>query len=334
MPLSKDFQDILDRMIKQYGDEKGKSVFYAWLNKHKYDDTKPFPKGESLEMSLREFAKMLNPMKVYGEAIHPGMSRNRNLYLPEELEKFAPSLIGRPIYLEHVSSGNAVGKILKSWYDAVSGSVKYDGEIYDESTAEQLRLGLIKNVSICADYDTCDMEEVKIPHNLEADHLGLVAVPGDKYANIFIKESVDGHRVIEATIQIEASKPAFPTLEKTMWAQPIYPTQLCKPKQTMKKAIVPKSSQHMPYKRKEHDSLFNNQRISSLLSVNRYGEFVEANPPAQVIFPTPLTFKENRTPISRNMLLNRKIKRRPAYERSQERNSQRKLQLQAAKREN
>ncbi len=329
MPLSKDFQDILDNMIKQYGDEKGKDVFYGWLTKHKYDDTKPFPKGESLEMSLREFAKMLKPVKVYGEAIHPGMSRNRNLYLPEELEKFAPSLMGRPIYLEHVSSGNAVGKILKSWYDAVSGSVKYDGEIYDESTAEQLRLGLIKNVSICADYDTCDMEEVKIPHNLEADHLGLVAVPGDKYANIFIKESVDGHRVIEATIQVEVVKPDFQPLDKTMWAQPIHPQQLCKPKQYDKKRTPQqKTARHMIYKRKEHISLFNfdnNKRRP-----NRAGK-MEVHP-GEIIPPIPLTSPETRTPANRTVTFSREIKRRPASERWRERKLQRNSQLQAAKR--
>jgi hypothetical protein len=36
-------------MIDKYGPEKGKQVYYAWLNKHGYDDTKPFPKGEGLK---------------------------------------------------------------------------------------------------------------------------------------------------------------------------------------------------------------------------------------------------------------------------------------------
>src|SRR5207245_2775852 len=30
-------------MISQYGKEKGTSVYYAYVNKHGYDDTKPFP---------------------------------------------------------------------------------------------------------------------------------------------------------------------------------------------------------------------------------------------------------------------------------------------------
>jgi len=40
MPLHPDFQKIYENMVKQYGEEKGKSVFYAWLNKHGHDETK------------------------------------------------------------------------------------------------------------------------------------------------------------------------------------------------------------------------------------------------------------------------------------------------------
>ena len=43
MPLHSDFQKILNNYVKQYGAKEGKSFFYAWLNKHGYDDTKAFP---------------------------------------------------------------------------------------------------------------------------------------------------------------------------------------------------------------------------------------------------------------------------------------------------
>jgi len=38
-----DFVKIYSRFIKQYGEKKGKSFYYAWLKKKGYDDTKPFP---------------------------------------------------------------------------------------------------------------------------------------------------------------------------------------------------------------------------------------------------------------------------------------------------
>jgi hypothetical protein len=34
-------------MTKQYGSEKGNRIYYSWVNKNKYDDTKPYPKGKS-----------------------------------------------------------------------------------------------------------------------------------------------------------------------------------------------------------------------------------------------------------------------------------------------
>lgn len=44
MPIHPDFQKILKNMIKQYGEKKGKRVYYAWLNRNKLDESKPFPK--------------------------------------------------------------------------------------------------------------------------------------------------------------------------------------------------------------------------------------------------------------------------------------------------
>ena len=46
MPLHADFKKIYGNMVKQYGAKKGKSIFYAYVNKHKLDDTKPYPKKE------------------------------------------------------------------------------------------------------------------------------------------------------------------------------------------------------------------------------------------------------------------------------------------------
>lgn len=52
MPKHQDFQKIHNRFMKQYGKE-GESMYYAWLNHHKYDDTKAFPgKG------MKEFEKV------------------------------------------------------------------------------------------------------------------------------------------------------------------------------------------------------------------------------------------------------------------------------------
>ena len=43
MPKHDDFKKIYARFIKQYGEKKGSDLYYAWLKKKGYDDTKPLP---------------------------------------------------------------------------------------------------------------------------------------------------------------------------------------------------------------------------------------------------------------------------------------------------
>lgn len=54
MPMHPDYVKIHKRFISQYGPEKGKSFYYAWLNKKGYDDSKAFPHGgEKKELICR-----------------------------------------------------------------------------------------------------------------------------------------------------------------------------------------------------------------------------------------------------------------------------------------
>ena len=39
-----------------------------------------------------------------------GMSRNFNVYTPEELAAFAKKLVNAPVYIEHVAVENAAGQ--------------------------------------------------------------------------------------------------------------------------------------------------------------------------------------------------------------------------------
>lgn len=44
MPKHADFQKIYNRFVKQYGQAKGESLYFAFIKKKGYDDTKPLPK--------------------------------------------------------------------------------------------------------------------------------------------------------------------------------------------------------------------------------------------------------------------------------------------------
>jgi hypothetical protein len=74
-----------------------------------------------------------------------GISRNFNIYTPEELKAFAEKLVGAPLYMEHVTANAAVGKCTKANYDSVSKQVLYEAEIYDPAIAEKIRDGLIQH---------------------------------------------------------------------------------------------------------------------------------------------------------------------------------------------
>ena len=126
------------------------------------------------------------PCKIRGIAMTAGMSRNRNVYTAEELQAFAPKLVGAPIYMEHVSAVNAVGKVTKTEW--IAPNLWYEAEVYDDQVAEQIRKGLIQHVSVGADYDALDVVDAAVPHGLHDAELSLVAVPGIPEANIQVLE--------------------------------------------------------------------------------------------------------------------------------------------------
>jgi len=117
-----------------------------------------------------------------------GMSRNFNIYTPEELQTFAGKLADAPVYIEHVTTANSVGKVAKTEWDGQR--LWYEAEIYDDETAEKIRKGLIRHVSVGADYEAIDIVDGKIPHGLRNAEISLVAVPGISETNIQIVEAL------------------------------------------------------------------------------------------------------------------------------------------------
>jgi hypothetical protein len=144
------------------------------------------------------------PLRIRGVALTAGMSRNLNIYLPEELENFASKLVGSPVYLEHVSAFNAVGKVTQAHWDPDSKALFYEAEIFDEETAEKIRKGLIQHVSVGADYERIDILNGKVPHGLHNAELSLVAVPGIPQTNIQIMEKLQAGEAKERAFPLHA----------------------------------------------------------------------------------------------------------------------------------
>jgi hypothetical protein len=126
------------------------------------------------------------------------MSRNLNFYTPAELQRFAGKLVDAPMYIEHVAVPNAVGKVTKATWDGQR--LLYEAEVFDEETADKIRKGLVKHVSVGADYETVDLLSGRVPHGLHNAEISLVAVPGIPEANIQIMEKLHLQNAVEPLI--------------------------------------------------------------------------------------------------------------------------------------
>ena len=143
------------------------------------------------------------PLRIGGVAMASGLSRNFNVYTPEELGIFAEKLVNAPVYIEHVAVETASGKVTKCTYDAATRSLLYEAEIYDQAIADKIRNGLIQHVSVGADYDSLDVVDAKVPHGLFNPELSLVAVPGIPETNVHVIERVEEKQLQEKLAQRE-----------------------------------------------------------------------------------------------------------------------------------
>jgi len=184
-------QSYLFDKAKSWNVEKAK----AWFEKHREAVVK---EHVSAILPFKVLEKIVDkPLRIKGIAMTTGMSRNFNIYTPEELQNFAQKLVSAPVYIEHVAVPNAVGKVTKTEWDGAN--LWYEAEIYDDETAEKIRKGLIQHVSVGADYETLDILDGKVPHGLHNAELSLVAVPGIPETNIQVLESLEhGRNVKEA----------------------------------------------------------------------------------------------------------------------------------------
>jgi hypothetical protein len=141
------------------------------------------------------------PLRIRGVAMCTGMSRNLNIYTPEELQAFTSKLANAPVYVEHVAVPNAIGKVTKAEWDG--HNLWYEAEIYDDQVAEQIRKGLIQHVSVGADYEAIDVVDGKVPHGLHNAELSLVAVPGIPETNVQVLEKLEEKQLREKLSQTE-----------------------------------------------------------------------------------------------------------------------------------
>jgi hypothetical protein len=180
----------------------------AWFEQHGHDANGLNVGREHFLFIAPILEKVVDkPLRIRGIAISAGMSRNFNIYLEEELRKFATKLVGAPVYLEHVSALAAVGKVISAAWSPSSQAIFYEAEIYDDETQEKIKRGLIQHVSVAADYERLDVVDGQIPYGLHNAELSLVAVPGVPQTNIQVMDNTLNREVSNLNELRENKKP-------------------------------------------------------------------------------------------------------------------------------
>lgn len=95
MPKHSDFQKIYNRFVIQYGKEKGKDLYFAYVNKKGYDDTKAFPKKkESKELlckvigaEIKEFADHFHVQGLIATTHVDELTRQEGIDIPDKITR-------------------------------------------------------------------------------------------------------------------------------------------------------------------------------------------------------------------------------------------------------
>jgi len=184
-PKGKDTMEVQSYLF--YKDKWSLEKAKAWFERHR--EGLKVKEHVAVVLPFKVLERIVDkPLRIRGVAMAAGMSRNFNIYTPEELQAFTSKLVSAPVYVEHVAVSNAVGKVTKTEWDGQN--LWYEAEIYDDEVAEKIRKGLIQHVSVGADYETIDILDGKIPHGLYNAELSLVAVPGIPETNIHVLEKL------------------------------------------------------------------------------------------------------------------------------------------------
>ena len=131
--------------------------------------------------------KAIHPIKTY----HPNEWPHVRVYLEEEIQKSAETLIGKPLYLDHWYEFPE-SKVLAAKYN--DGALEYIADPGRESERifDMVRKGDSKHVSIQFDWKTLEKVNGVAPRNINFEHLSLLKdmEPGDPQSTVEIWESI------------------------------------------------------------------------------------------------------------------------------------------------
>jgi hypothetical protein len=194
LPRHEDFKKIYQNFIDQYGEGEGEKKYFAWLNEHGYDDTKPIPKKEGFSWagSIKDMPGVDNLIR--GQALHPLRTVHPDVwpevreYLEEELEKSTHTLVGVPLILDHCQV--LQGKVLGANYE--DGAIEYVAQLDDPNVLELVRNGAIKHCSVEFEWKSLDQVNGVAPRGINFTGLSLLRLfqPGDPKTTVEVWEGI------------------------------------------------------------------------------------------------------------------------------------------------
>jgi len=150
-----EFEKCVQEVMTQ-GHEKGSA--FAICTKSFKDAGKPIYIGEAQTKKLHLFSESIKIVgnKVSGVAIHPKRifhpeEGTTHVYLREELEKAAPTLVGKPFGIDHLYVLPPPNLITNAWFDPKENGVAFEGTV-DDRIATQIRNKAFKGLSIELDW--------------------------------------------------------------------------------------------------------------------------------------------------------------------------------------
>ena len=187
MPMHPDFKKILESFKEEYGEEKGERIFWAWVRKHGYDETRSMAwnvgreQGELLAFNYIASIQPLDAEKRLAKVfiIDATVNKNKWMVTPEAKAKALESLIGLPLMgppeLGHKST-RVVGRIKD--FEA-NGAVYGIAEITDPEAWEKIKRGewrftSPRIVAYDVDFSPTGLEIVR---DFKFDHIAFVEDP-------------------------------------------------------------------------------------------------------------------------------------------------------------
>jgi len=207
-----EFEDCVKQVMRQ-GHAKGSAFAICTATFDRANKLIYVGEGETAKLHLFSESVRLKDHKVSGVCIHPkrifhpeeGMT---HVYLQEELERAAPTLIGKPFGVDHTYVLPPPNVITNAWYDPKEDGVAFEGTV-DDLIVEQIQSRAFKGLSIELNWlkpgGRMEYADGVAPRNFELTSVHFLKrfPPGDKDAYIKLWNAVVEQLVVSPVLTLD-----------------------------------------------------------------------------------------------------------------------------------